>query len=63
MELKAAQTALRRATKRFAHASNALANAESESARKRHARRAMNASRHAMEARREFEAIASYAAD
>lgn len=63
MDLQAASTAMRRAAKRFAHASRALAEAESESARKRHARRAMNASRHAMEARREFEAIASYTAD
>lgn len=62
MDHNAAQTALRRAAKSFRHATRQLAESESESARKRHARRAMNAQRHMAEARRTFEEITSYSA-
>jgi hypothetical protein len=63
MEIKTAETALRRAAKAFRHATRALAEAESESARKRHARRAMNAQRRLAEGRRNFEALALIGAD
>jgi hypothetical protein len=62
MDHNAANTALRRASKAFSHATRQLAEAQSESARKRHARRAMNAQRHMAEARRTFEEITSYGA-
>ena len=50
-------TALRRANKRQAHALAQLAKAESESARKRHARRAMNATRGLRDIERTFQAM------
>lgn len=58
MDLHAANTALRRARKRYAHASAQLGKADSESARKRHARRALNAQRGMKEAERTFSALA-----
>lgn len=60
MDTQAAATAARRALKRFNHATRQLADAQTESARKRHARRALNASRGMAEARRHFEDITSY---
>ena len=58
MDINAAETAIRRARKRFAHATRQLGEAESESARKRHARRAMNAQRGMKDAVRFYEALA-----
>lgn len=57
MQLHSAQTAFRRATKRFSHAVAALAKAESESARKRHGRRMINAQRGMAEAGRTVAAL------
>lgn len=62
MDHNAANTALNRASKAFRHATRQLAEAESETARKRHARRAMNSQRRMAEARRTFEEITSYSA-
>ena len=63
MNSHTAQTAAARALKAFRHATRQLAEAETERARKRHARRAHNASRRMGEARRYFEEITSYALD
>lgn len=52
MNIPAAQTAIRRASKAYRHATRALEGAESETARKRHARRAHNAARALKEAER-----------
>lgn len=53
MTLSAAMRGLRKAEKAYHHATSALAKAESESARKRHARRAQQAARHMADLRRD----------
>jgi hypothetical protein len=62
MDQRSYETALRRASKRFAHAVRQLAEADSEKARKRHARRAANAQRHVKDAQWAFDRVA-YAMD
>lgn len=58
MQLQASETAIRRARKRFAHATAQLAEAQTEKARRRHSRRAMQAQRTMSEAVRLYEAMA-----
>lgn len=58
MDIRASETAMRRARKAFAHATRQLGAAESETSRKRHARRAMNAQRRMAEAVRFYEGLA-----
>lgn len=56
--LESIETALRRQRKRFAHSLAALQAAETETARKRHARRLMNAQRGLKEAERTLGVVA-----
>lgn len=58
MDIQATTTALRRAAKAFRHAARQLEAAPSETARKRHGRRMINAQRRMSEAQRTFELLA-----
>lgn len=58
MDTQSATTAIRRARKRFAHAVRQHAEAISENARRRHARRALNARRVMGEAQAYYEELA-----
>ena len=58
MTSQTALTAMQRAERKLEHAAAALRTAESESSRKRHARRAHNASRAIADARRTFSFLA-----
>lgn len=65
MDIQASARAVARASKAYRHATRQLEGATSETARRRHARRALNAQRSMSEARRFFEetALYSYTAD
>lgn len=63
MDTHSAETAIRRAAKAFRHASQALASAQTDRAKARHARRVRNAQRAMGDARWTFEHMTCEGAD